>query len=677
MKNNTCCIQLTAILMAFSFMSSAGPGKPPKRKFIDRANMDLSVKPGDNFFQYANGTWLKNNPVPASKTRWGSFDVLRDESSARLKDILQDASANKNPDRLTRMIGDFYANSMDSIGIETRGYQPIQQDLNRIASIIDTKGIIYEIATMRITGRGGTLFTAGVGQDNKNVNKYIPQLGQGGTTLPDRDYYLKDDSRSKTIRAAYMTYLQKMFAMVGNADAGNAADAVMRIETALAKAQMSRVEMRDPYKTYNKYSVKDFSAMTPGLNWSMLLPAMKINGADSLLVSNPSFLKTADVLLSAVSVNDWKNYLQWSIIKSAAPYLSSSFVNQSFQFNKVLSGQKEQTPRWERMSGLIDGSLGDLLGQLYVSKYFKPEAKLRMQELVNNLQNTFESRIQQLNWMSSETKTKALEKLHAFTKKIAYPDKWKTYDGVVIDKNDFLGNVLSTRQWQYNYMVSRMGEPVDKTQWGMTPSTINAYYSPVNNEIVFPAAILQFPFFDFAADDAINYGGIGAVIGHEMTHGFDDQGRQYGADGNLKEWWTKDDGDKFKMRADKVVNQYNAFTVQDSIHLNGKLTLGENLADLGGLSIAYEAYTKTKEFQDAKMIDGFTPTQRFFLSWAQVWRANVLPETEAQLVLTDPHSPGMYRANAPLTNIDVWYNAFNVQPGDKMYKAPEERIHVW
>ena len=677
MKNHTRCLRLTAILMAFGFMASAGPGKPPKRKFIDRANMDLSVKPGDNFFQYANGTWLKNNPVPASKTRWGSFDVLRDESSARLKDLLQEASADKNADRATRMIGDFYANAMDSLAIEAKGYQPIQQDLSRIAAITDSRGIINEIVTMRTTGRGGSLFSAGVGQDNKNVNKYIPSLGQGGTSLPDRDYYLKDDSRSKTIRAAYMTYLQKMFSMTGNADALNAADAVMRIETALAKAQMSRVEMRDPYKTYNKYSLKDLTAMTPGLNWSALLPAMKINGADSVLVNNPSFFKTADVLLSAVSVNDWKNYLQWSIIKSAAPYLSSPFVNQSFQFTKVLSGQKEQTPRWERMSGLIDGSLGDLLGQMYVSKYFKPEAKLRMQELVGNLQNTFESRIQQLNWMSNETKVKALEKLHAFTKKIAYPDKWKTYDGVVIDKNDFVGNVLSTRQWAYNYMVSRMGQPVDKTQWGMTPSTINAYYNPSNNEIVFPAAILQFPFFDFGADDAINYGGIGAVIGHEMTHGFDDQGRQYGADGNLKEWWTKDDGDKFKVRADKVVNQYNAFTVQDSIHLNGKLTLGENLADLGGLSIAYEAYTKTKEFKDAKMIDGFTPTQRFFLSWAQVWRANTLPETEAQLVLTDPHSPGMYRANAPLTNIDVWYNAFNVQPGDKLYKVPEERIHVW
>lgn len=672
-------VRLTGICLACSlFIMAAGPGKKPgKKKYIDRANMDLSVKPGDNFFLYANGAWLKANPVPASKTRWGSFDLLREESSQKLRGLLEDAAASTATDRATRMIGDFYAGAMDSIAIEAKGYQLIQPDLNRIAAISDVNGIINEIATLRTTAKASPLFGIGVGQDDKNVNKYIPQIGQGGTTLPDRDYYLKDDSRSKTIRSAYLNYVQSMFGLAGNTDAANAADAVMRIETALAKAQLSRVEMRDPYKTYNKFSVKDFSAMTPGLNWSTLLPAMKINGADSIIVSNPSFIKTADVLLSAISLKDWKSYLQWNIIKGAAPYLSSAFVKQAFQFNKVLSGQKEETPRWQRMSALIDGSLADLLGQLYVNKYFKPEAKQRMQDLVNNLQSTFESRIQQLNWMSAETKLKALEKLHAFTKKIAYPDKWKTYEGVEITKNDLLGNVRRSRQWGYNYMVSRMGQSVDRTQWGMTPSTINAYYNPSNNEIVFPAGILQFPFFDFGADDAVNYGGIGAVIGHEMTHGFDDQGRQYAADGNLKEWWTKEDADKFKTRADKVVAQYNAFTVQDSIHLNGKLTLGENLADLGGLSIAYEAYTKTKEFKENKKIDGFTHAQRFFLSWSQVWRSNTLPETEAQLVLTDPHSPGMYRSNAPLTNIDVWYDAFDVKPGDKMYKPAEERIRVW
>jgi putative endopeptidase len=404
---------------------------------------------------------------------------------------------------------------------------------------------------------------------------------------------------------------------------------------------------------------------------------MKVQAGDSILVNNPTFFKTADMLLSAVALKDWKSYLRWNVLKSAAPYLSTPFVEANFKFNQVVTGQKEQTPRWQRVASLIDQSLGELLGQLYVEKYFKPEAKQRMQDLVNNLQTTFEERIKRLDWMSDATKQRGIEKLHAFTKKIAYPDKWKDYQGVNVSRNDLLANIQSANVWAYNDMVNRMGKPVDRTQWGMTPPTINAYYSPTFNEIVFPAAILQFPFFDFAADDAVNYGGIGAVIGHEMTHGFDDQGRQYAASGNLMDWWTKEDADKFKAKADMVVNQYNNYTVLDTLHVNGRLTLGENLADLGGLSIAYEAFTKTKQFKAGKPIDGFTPAQRFFLSWAQVWRSNALPETQAQLILTDPHSPGVHRANGPLTNMDAWYHAFNIQPGDKMYKPKDQRINIW
>jgi len=343
----------------------------------------------------------------------------------------------------------------------------------------------------------------------------------------------------------------------------------------------------------------------------------------------------------------------------------------------VLTGQKEQTPRWQRIATLIDNNLGELLGQLYVQRYFKPEAKQRMQDLVNNLQTTFEQRIKRLDWMSEATKKRGIEKLHAFTKKIAYPDKWKDYQGVTINRRDFFGNVQSSELWDYNDNVTRMGKPVDRTEWGMTTPTINAYYNPSNNEIVFPAAILQFPFFDFGADDAVNYGGIGAVIGHEITHGFDDQGRQFAANGNLMDWWTKEDADKFKSRADMVVSQYNNFTVLDTLHVNGRLTLGENLADLGGLNIAYEAFTKTKQFKEGKEIDGFIPTQRFFLGWAQVWRGNTTPEYAAQLILTDPHSPGMARANGPIVNMDAWYTAFNVKPSDKMYVAPNKRIQIW
>jgi putative endopeptidase len=407
------------------------------------------------------------------------------------------------------------------------------------------------------------------------------------------------------------------------------------------------------------------------------LDKLQLKGVDSVMVTNPAFLKSADILLSSLALEDWKTYLKWNLLNDVASYLSKPFTDQKFSFERVLSGQREQTPRWERVSGLIDRQLGDLLGQLYVDKYFKPEAKARMMELVNNLQQTFAGRIQQLDWMSDETKSKALEKLNAFTKKIAYPDAWRDYKDISIQRNDFLGNVRRVSQWNYDEMISRFGKPVDRTRWSMTPPTINAYYSQTSNEIVFPAGILQFPFFDFGADDAVNYGGIGAVIGHEMTHGFDDAGSQYAADGNLKNWWAETDNKKFRTKADAVTKQYDAYTVQDSIHVNGRLTLGENLADLGGLNIAYEAFTKTKQFKEGKKIDGFTPAQRFFLNFAQVWRSNSLPQTEAQLILTDPHSPGMHRANGPVVNIDAWYQAFNVQPGDKMYKAPEERIRIW
>ena len=404
---------------------------------------------------------------------------------------------------------------------------------------------------------------------------------------------------------------------------------------------------------------------------------MKVPKADSILVNNPDFSVAADALFSAVPLDTWKAYLQWQVIKSSAPYLSSAFVNRNFEFAKVLSGQKEITPRWQTMSRLVDGALGELIGQLYVEKYFTPAAKARMLALVNNVQQTFADRINRLDWMSDSTKKEALVKLKAIVNKIGFPDKWETYNGVVINRNNLIGNMQSIKDFQYNKMVNHMGQPVDKTEWGMTPPTINAYYNPSNNEIAFPAGILQFPFFDFGADDAINYGGAAAVIGHELTHGFDDQGRQYGADGNLKDWWTATDAKRFTALADKVVNQYDNYVVNDSLHVNGKLTLGENLADLGGLNIAYEAFKKTPEGKSNDKIDGFTPDQRFFLSWAQVWRSNILPESAAQLIVVDPHSPGQYRTNGPITNIDAWYNAFDVKPGDKLFVPEKDRIKIW
>jgi putative endopeptidase len=674
---------MTGILLLAGFITSGQTGdnkkSPVPTKYIDKTNMDLTVKPGDNFYQYANGMWIKNNPIPASKTRWGSFDALREESSKHLRILLEDAAKNTGRDRKTQMIGDFYTSGMDSLGIEAKGYQPILQDLETVSNIQTTADVLHLVALFRIHAVASPLFKINIDPDDKNVAAYITTVNQGGITLPDRDYYLKEDARSIKIRDAYKKYLIKMFSLVGEdtVTATASTEAVIKIETALAKAQLSRVEMRDPNKVYNKFALESLTATTSGINWAQLLGEMGIKGVDSLLVDNPAFLKTVNDLLLNTPVTDWKSYLSWSVIKNAAPYLSSSFVNESFTFNRVLTGQKEQTPRWQRMSNLIDGTLGDLIGQLYVENYFKPEAKQRMLDLVNNLQNTFGDRIKRLDWMTDVTKVKALEKLNAFTKKIAYPDKWKTYDGIIITQDDFIGNARRCGIWGYNYMLSHLGKPVDRTEWDMTPPTINAYYNPAYNEIVFPAGILQYPFFDFNADDAVNYGGIGAVIGHEMTHGFDDQGRQYAADGNLKDWWTKEDADKFKTKAEEVVKQYNALTVLDTLHVNGKLTLGENLADLGGLNIAYEAFTKTKEFKENKKIDGLTPSQRFFLSWAQIWRGNTLPETTAQLIVVDPHSPGIHRGNAPVTNIDAWYKAFNVQPGDKMYKPKEQRTQIW
>ncbi len=690
MKKMLFVIVLSGFILLPAITMSQKTGTDPKnkklaeeqktKKFIDPANMDLSVKPGDNFYLYANGTWIKNTPIPASKTRWGSFDALAEESSLALKGLLEDAAKAPGNNNLMKRVGDFYTSAMDSMAIEKLGYKPIKPYLDAITALSSKAQVLNHINYLRSRSVSSPLYRIGVAQDSKDVTKYIISIGQGGTTLPDRDYYLKTDARSNKIRMDYTQYIVTLFTLCGEDMVKSMANAVtiMQLETALAQAQMSRVEMRDPVKLYNKFSVAGLSAKTPNLNWDVILPELGYKTKqDSLIVSNPKFMVFVDSLLNKVSLDDWKVYLKWGVMKDAAPYLSRGFVDANFAYNQALSGQKVPTPRWQRMSGLIDRQLGDLLGQLYVDKYFNQDAKIRMQELVNNMSSVFDLRIKNLDWMSRETKERAQAKLHAFIKKIGFPDKWKNYDGLVITNNDFIGNIRRANQWQYEENINKLGKPVDKTEWGMTPPTVNAYYSPQKNEIVFPAGILRFPFFDFKADDAINYGGIGAVIGHEMTHGFDDQGRQYDADGNLEDWWTKSDADEFKKRVDEVVKQYDGYTVLDSIHVNGKLTLGENLADLGGISIAYEAFKNTKQGKGDTKIDGFTPDQRFFLNWAQVWRSNILPQSAAQLIVTDPHSPGMYRANGPLTNIDAFYKAFDIKPGDKMYKAPEMRTKIW
>ncbi|PZF70899.1 M13 family metallopeptidase [Taibaiella soli] len=651
------------------------------RKLLDPANMDKAVKPGDNFFLYANGAWLKNNPIPSTETRWGSFNELQENNYKALHTLLEKAAANKNakPGSADQKVGDLYRSGMDTVAIEKAGITPLNGLITRINGIKDANSLLAEIALEHTEGIGD-VFSFGIGPDDKNVTHQISQFSQSGLGLPDRDYYFNTDARTTKIREAYKQYLVKMFVLIGDNQTAAEADAksVYSLEESLAKASMTRVEMRDPYKLYNKFNLDGLNKETPGLDWKSLFTMLKIKGEDSAIVGQPKFFAEVGKQLTATPVDVWKKYLVFHLVNGMAPYMSSNFDQTRFDFyGRTLRGQQAQKPRWKRVLSVVDGSIGELLGQMYVDANFKPEAKKRMLELVNNLQQTYAEHIQHLDWMSAETKKKALVKLNTFMKKIGYPDKWKDYSKLQIVGNDYVKNIIAASAFEYDFNLSKLGRPVDRTEWGMTPPTVNAYYNPAFNEIVFPAGILQYPFFDFAADDAVNYGGIGAVIGHEMTHGFDDQGRQYDADGNLNDWWTAEDAKKFEEKSGVVVKQFNSYTVLDSVHVNGELTLGENLADLGGLAIAYDAFKKTKEGKSNEKIDGFTPDQRFFLSWAQVWRANTRPEEMASRIMTDPHSPNELRCNGPLSNIDVFYKAFDIKPGDKMYRQPSERAKVW
>jgi len=649
-----------------------------RTEFFDKAGMDTTVKPGDNFFLYANGKWMKNTEIPKTETGWGSFYTLYNDNLKNLNSILENASkANAAKGSTEQKVGDFYTSGMDTLTIEKLGIEPIKPLLSKIDGIKNDKDLINFIADGYKDGEGD-LLGFGVEPDDKLSTKNALSFSQAGLTLPDRSYYLEQDDKAKKIRAEYIKYITKIFSLSGDSvNAAKYADNILKLETAIAQSHSTPVQLRDPQKNYNKMTVADFQKQTPNIEWKSVLSKLGAS-TDTVIVRQPKYYQSLSALVKSQPIEIWKEKLKFDALNRSANAFTKKFRDTKFDFfSKTLYGQQAPTERWKAIVNATDRNLGELLGQLYAEKYFKPEAKERMLTLVNNLQKVYAERIQKVDWMTPETKKKALEKLNAFIKKIGYPDKWKKYDDVEVSKNTYYANLQSASKHAYKEMMDKLGKNVDKTEWGMTPPTVNAYYNPSFNEIVFPAGILQFPFFEFAADDAINYGAIGAVIGHEMTHGFDDQGRQYDAVGNLKEWWTKTDADKFKAKAGKVETFYNNFSLLDNQHVNGSLTLGENLADIGGLNIAYDAFKLTEQGKGDKKIDGFTPDQRFFLSFAQVWRIKTRDESMRVRLKTDPHSPEMFRVNGPVYNMEAFYKAFNIPATAKMYIAPANRLGVW
>lgn len=669
-----------AILIAGCKPKASSTDETAKRTvFFDKSGMDTTVKPGDNFFLYANGKWIKDTQIPPSENSWGLANMLYNNTQKHLRQLLEDAGVNDNPQgSKEQKVADLYKSGMDTATIEKLGYEPVKPMLAKIDAVTDYKDLV-KLAASGFKDGDGFLFGFYVAPDDRIANKNVTHFDQTGLTLDEKGYYLKTDSASVKIRDEYVKYIAKLFTLTG-IDAKTAAakaDGILKLETEIAKSHLSPEELRDPVRNYNKFTAADFQKQVPDIDLAGAFNLMGIK-TDTVLIGQPGYYKALDGLLKNQPIMAWKDKAAFGALDGAATSLSKSFVKAHFDFyGKVLNGQKVQKERWKKMVDKVDGSLGELLGQLYVEKYFPADAKKRMLDLVNNLLNVYRDRIQKLDWMSPETKQRALDKLNAIKKKIGYPDKWKNYDDVVITKDAYYNNLQAIARHDYNESIKKINKPVDKTEWGMTPPTINAGYNPAFNDITFPAGILQWPFFDNDADDAINYGAIGLVIGHEITHGFDDQGRQYDKDGNLKDWWTKEDAAKFSARVKVVIDQYNKYTVLDTVHINGNLTQGENLADIGGLAIAYQAFKNTPEGKSNTKIDGLTPDQRFFLSCGQVWRAKRSDQLTRRLVNIDPHSPPIYRVNGPVSNMQQFYDAFGVKPGDKMYRDEKDRVKVW
>jgi putative endopeptidase len=669
----------------FDSQAAGGSGKvedASARHGFNLANLDRSVSPCDDFYGFADGGWMKNNPIPADRAAWATFNKLRDQNENALHQILEEASRDTKaePGSNWQKIGDFYASCMDESQVESAGLKPLQPELQRIATINDTAALQDEIARLQRDG-ANAVFAFGSEQDLKDSTQVVAGAGQGGLGLPDRQYYLDDDARSKQLRDAYVQHVTNMFKLAGDdaATAATEAKSVIDAETALAKASKKREDLRDPEANYHPMTLAQLHELTPNFSWTTYFKEVGAPALTDADIGQPDFFKQVDTGFSSVPLDDWKIYLRWHLIHAVASSLPEKFVDENFDFyGRTLTGTKQMLPRWQRCVQATDRQLGEALGQYYVQRNFPPEAKARALAMVHNLMAALHDDLLTLDWMSPATREQAIKKLSAINLKIGYPDKWRDYSAYKVDRGPYVENVLRGNEFEFARDIRKIGKPVDRTEWGMTPPTVNAYYSPPMNEIVFPAGILQPPFFDLHADDAINYGGIGSVIGHEMTHGFDDEGAKFDGQGNLKNWWTAEDLKNFEARGECIAKQFESYEIEPGLHGNGKLEEGESIADLGGLTISHAALEKTLAGKPAQApIDGFTSDQRFFLAWAQIWSANLRPEYARLIAKTDPHPLDRFRANGPLSNTPAFAKAFGCAPDSKMVRPPDQRCRIW
>lgn len=662
--------------------NEADKAETPAVVAIDTTNMDFSIKPGNDFFLYSNGGWMKVNPIPEEQSRWGTFSILQEETNANLRKLVEEAAATSGDKGTAKQqIGDFYKSGMNTEAINAKGYEPIKPDLEAIKAITNKNECLtklYDLHNKTVC----PIFGLYAGQDDKNSSNVIAQLAQSGLGMGNRDYYLEADKTSEDLRAKYVKHIENMFALLEMENAAEAAKGVMEFETKLAKNSMTNVEQRDPFKIYNKMSIDELKKLTPVLDWDVFFQTLRIPVPKEINVTSMPFFQGLTAAINSTSIDILKNYLIWCVVNDASSLLSDNFVNEHFDFyGKTFSGKQKIDERWKRVLNFVSGNLGQVLGQVYVDKYFPPAAKERMVELVKNVRGSLEERIKNLDWMQDVTKQKALEKLAAIRVKVGYPDKWEDFTKLEISPDNFFQNAVNASIFNYQKMLAEIDKPYDKDKWHMSPQTVNAYYSPNSNEIVFPAGILQPPFFFQNGDDGVNYGAIGVVIAHEITHGFDDQGRNYDKDGNLVAWWTDEDAKKFEDKAKLLGAQFGkyAYPQLDGATINPDLTMGENIADLGGVTISYNALKMALKNDPLKTdkTDGFTQAQRFFLAYSQVWRQNVRDEELARRLKDDPHSPGDARVNGTLPNIPAFYEAFDVKEGDKMFLTPEQRVAIW